>query len=269
MKKEEFDIPVPIMVIALAIVISVGLYLFVGFTQYGSVAKFLEAHGSLIAGMLGIVGVFVLVWNQNKSTQKTVDATLRAIRLESFEIKRREDLKELNDIYILIDNTEPTERGIDKNTLRSIRSNLQRLTISKRDEVRARIFLLESYFILLQSLSNFVAEKGVVERMWQKSEFLPIENVRRDIFHALQHIKQELIKHSAWSRHREQCLKQLTLVFKGEIELNKLAISEGVELYSGITKKYILEVSKVLPFFNPLLKSVIEHIGNLEAEDHA
>lgn len=111
MKKEELDIPVPIMVVALAIAISVALYIFVGFTQYESVAKFLEAHGSLVAGILGVLGVFVLVWNQNKSTQNTVDATLRAIRLESFEIKRSEHLKELLEIYTVIDNVKLTKEG--------------------------------------------------------------------------------------------------------------------------------------------------------------
>lgn len=269
MKKEELDIPVPIMVIALAIVISVALYIFVGFTQYESVAKFLESHGSLIAGILGVLGVFVLVWNQNKSTQKTVDTTLRVIRLESFEIKRREDLKELNDLYILIDNTEPTNKGIDKLTVRSMRSCLQRLTISKCDGVRARMFLLEHYFILLESLSNFVAEPEAAKRMRQKSEFSQIEGVRCDIFHVLQNIKQELIEHSAWDNHREWCLNKLTLVFSKEIELGKPMVTGDIELYSGIKRGYMLEIAAVLPFLNPLLKSIIEHINNLKAEDHA
>lgn len=67
-------------------------------------------HGSLIAGIIGIIGVFILVWNQNKSTRQTVEATLKAIHVESKEIERRVSKES---IFKIIDRTNKIYRSQD------------------------------------------------------------------------------------------------------------------------------------------------------------
>lgn len=102
MKKEDCDISVFTVALGGLLIGIVVLYFVGKLLGYTDASCFLKDHGSLIAGILGFCGIFILVWNQNKSTQKTVDATLRAIRLESFEIKRRTVINELISLVTMI-----------------------------------------------------------------------------------------------------------------------------------------------------------------------
>lgn len=55
---------------------------------YKEVNNFFKDHGSLIAGLIGFGGIFLLMSNQNKSTNKIIKSTLTAIQLESSEIQK-------------------------------------------------------------------------------------------------------------------------------------------------------------------------------------
>lgn len=99
MKKNGFIYPTIFLVLVIALIlfiIPIGAFLTAEVAKCKTVKSvgeciyvFLKDQGSLIAGILGIIGVVFLVINQNKSTEKTVGATLEAVRSELSEAKNR------------------------------------------------------------------------------------------------------------------------------------------------------------------------------------
>ncbi|MBS7819657.1 hypothetical protein, partial [Wohlfahrtiimonas chitiniclastica] len=49
---------------------------------------FLKDHGSLIAGIIGFIGIFILVWNQSKTTERLVESNKVLMKSEALEIQK-------------------------------------------------------------------------------------------------------------------------------------------------------------------------------------
>lgn len=94
MKKEEYF---SIFMTTLMIVIPIGavIALLIEIFSISGIYKALTDLGSFIAGIIGVIGVLFLVLNQNKTTEKTVNATLKAIHIESKEVEKRTNKENL------------------------------------------------------------------------------------------------------------------------------------------------------------------------------
>lgn len=94
MKKEECY---SVFMTTLMIAIPVGAVIALLFEIFITVDYFAEVstkHGSMIAGLLGILGVLILVWHQEKTTNKLIEAEREET---DRELKKRDRIKYKDD----------------------------------------------------------------------------------------------------------------------------------------------------------------------------
>lgn len=171
MKKNEFIYPAIFLVaVLLFFAIPVGAFLtseIVGFEITRSIGgwiyTFLKDHGSLFAGILGFGGIFILVWSQNKSTQKTVDATLEAIKAESKEIERRNNkrciLNIITEVGSMAEIAQSNLRHLTyeycKSHLKNIKESSQELLFSNMKDGKNIVFFMEAFGLFCQDILKY------------------------------------------------------------------------------------------------------------------
>lgn len=136
-----------------------------------TIYNFLKDQGSFIAGIIGVIGVLFLVLNQNKTTEKTVNATLKAIHIESKEVEKRTNkenlvkvLQHISNINNLSDKQSiKTElnKAIDGFTIFTIMNNIEITHIEKH-----RLSFINDMLLFCQYLIKLDADKT-----YHKNEF--------------------------------------------------------------------------------------------------
>lgn len=106
MKKNDFILPaVFLLIVIFLFVIPISAFLTsevigVRITKplWDIACKALKDHGSLIAGIIGFLGVILLVWSQKQETKKILENNFEVMRNEAFEARR---LKSLEGAYAI------------------------------------------------------------------------------------------------------------------------------------------------------------------------
>lgn len=96
MKKCDFCKPAVVLgILVLLLCTTLTLFILSEIFGYKNIKEFIETNGSLLAGILGFSGVFIMIGNQNANTNKLVKEELNKVRGERFEINREKALEQL------------------------------------------------------------------------------------------------------------------------------------------------------------------------------
>lgn len=216
MKKEECC---SVLMTTLMIAIPIGAIIALLFDVFGK-ALFAE-YGSFMAGIMGFGGVFVLVWNQNKSTQKTVDATMYAVREELAEARNRVCDEYILDIIDAIENIGLVMNADTEAYQDSINFVDEAQKKAKRLRVLAGPNVFESNNIVIEEYLYFYKELLLVY-----GKKYSLEN----------------------SKKASKNLNDVMQSIKGYIDLDGALLNQGVNMgwwYSSLSKEFGSEINMI------------------------
>lgn len=163
MKDKHRNVPIALKAMGSMIVFFAVLAVVGKLIGYSDLNYFFQDHGSLIAGILGIVGVVFLVVNQDKNTKQTVASTLEAIHMESKEIEKRNNKRCILNIVTEVSNiVEIAQSDLKLFThqhcglhLKNIKENSQELLFSNFKDGRSIVFFMESFSWFCQEILKY------------------------------------------------------------------------------------------------------------------
>ncbi len=97
MKKEEYF---SIFMTTLIIVIPIGavIALLIEIFSISGIYKTLTDLGSFIAGIVGVIGVLILIWHQNKTTRQMIKSNMDVIKSEALESQKSKMIEHASNI---------------------------------------------------------------------------------------------------------------------------------------------------------------------------
>lgn len=186
----------------------------------------IKDHGSLIGGILAIIGVGLMIRNQDKSTEQTVKATLKAIHLESREIERRNDkrciLKIITESSSMVDVAQSDLRNLTyqycHSYLKGIKENAQELIFSDFKEGNSVACFIESFALFCQDLLKYQSgmsstskEEHIHHMEKLKSISLRcLDNVAKEAGELLEKNSKKSIKVLVATEEIQKCLRSIS-----------------------------------------------------------
>ncbi|OYQ79154.1 hypothetical protein B9T11_07915 [Wohlfahrtiimonas chitiniclastica] len=261
----------------------ISIVLFLGNEIFGGklLYDFLKDHGSLIAGIIGFIGIFILVWNQNKTTKKmlrsqdestkaTVEATLKAILLESSAIEKRAHKMDIVKIISCKDEMHMTminNRGYlvyrdYQNNLYKIREVAKRLVfliINKNNADRYKgLLFINSFFIFYDELFKLSG------RAFASQIDLDVVNVNDMRINALQHLQDW--REYTRDKDRDEIILNNIMCLKTEIKVIPI-VDEVSSMETGqyrLSDFFLSEMSKPFHIIDMVLQDVIKSLDSEE-----
>lgn len=126
-----------------------------------SVYDTLTNLGSFIAGLIGFGGVIWLIWNQNKTTEKSIDADFKQLEISSFNIEKNRAvtsmatlISQVNEISLILNKAEYSAKDIIK------------ILDGPEREVKSLYFFVSKYHKTEEKYFNFLIELFSFIRGW-------------------------------------------------------------------------------------------------------